>query len=663
MILVPVSYNGHALSGNYEPFIAAETPIQPPVDTIFVPRAGAWPVYAGKTFPANTLTIGIKISGTVHDNVETLNNWFSVEDETMHQLIMKDTADSDKQYYVNATCRQPGFLDGQNVYFVMALENPVWQTVTQDSTSWSVTASGDTDTITVLGNAESYPIFEVTPTGFAAGTWPYVQYVVEYPQSDYAWPRRWLEITGATAASNFGMDTAALITGAKMQASSDPGGAGGDIRVLVDGRVVNYWIGGAGINTTDTRIFIAADQPPKMEMTLKTAIASSDTITTVTMNVTDANTRAMRLADPRGRFIIDSEEFTYTSKTITASLLRFNGISTAVRNTSRGNHSVNATIRILPYDIQIIYGNMTCAAQVMNDTYKPVISMATSRNDSVVYATFGDPNRLRAGSWVPTPINTGVGKKSVTYTGDSNGAETNPFDCMGMSALAALVAAKWKASSPDLAWVGAFPDAVSAVITTGQKYKKNATTTWPAIAYLQSSVDGINWVNEINETAPASTDAGGFVATTNTASETVPNTSRFLRFEFSGTVNAAASNAAKWEISSATVTLVNPPIVTRRAELSMANLDFTLANVTTGLSFSVFLPLVLNTTLYIDTNPDAPYAQYNGVDVSGALNFDTVRAKWLALTADSGGVNILQITGTIGNTTIVIKRRERMLYL
>lgn len=662
MQLTIVSYNGHALSGSYEPFFAHETPIMPPVDTDFVPRAGAWPVYAGKTFPAPTLTIGVVVSGTTNLKVEELNNWFSVEDETMHQLIVSNANDG-AQYYVNATCKQPGFMDGQNVYFVLSLENPIWQAVTQDSTSWSVTASGDTDTITILGNDEAYPVLEITPTAFPAGTWPYVQYVQEYPQSAYAWPRRWLDVSGATAAAPWGMDTAALITGGKMQASSDPGGAGGDIRVLLDGRRVDYWIGGAGINTTDTRIFIVADQPVKREMTLLTAIASSDTITTVDVALTAANLAAMKLTRATGRFIIDSEEFTYTSRTILTKTYRFNGVSQAERNTTQASHSVGATIRILPYDVQILYGNMTCAAQVMDDTYKPVLNMTTSRNDSPVYATFASNDQKRAGSWKPTIYNPGTYKKSVTYTGDSNGGDVDPATAMGMSALAANVGGVWKPSSPSLAWVGAFPDAWSAIITTGQKYIKNATTTWPSIAMLQSSGDGITWVNEINETAPASTDAGGFVATTNTASESVPNTSRFARFLFSGTVNGAANNEADWEIAGATVTLVNPPLVTRRAELNIAHLDFTLTNTTTGDAFDVFLPLIKDKTLYIDTDPDAPFATWRGQDVSGALTFNSIRAKWLALTPNGGGINILTITGTIGAMTIIIKHRARFLYL
>ncbi len=661
MNLIPVSYNGHAInSGSYESFIAPQTPIQPPVETLFVPRPGAWPVYAGKSFPESSITIGIKISGVVHTKIEELNNWFSVEDETMHQLIMSDGVGG-TQYYVNATCRQAGFMEGQNVYFTLSRESPVWQTVTQDSTSWTITASGDTDTITAAGNAESYPILEITPTGYPSGTWPYVQYVQEYPQSAYAWPKRYLEITGATAAANYGMDTAALIAGGKMQATSDPAGAGGDIRVRVNGALVNYWIGGAGINTTDTRIFITVDQPVKREMTLLTAIASTDTITTVSISPTAANIAAARLTSAKGRFIIDSEEFTYTGRTILSTAVTFTGIEQGVRNTTIASHSAGATVRILPYDIQILYGNLSCAAQVMDDTYKPVISLATSRNDSMVYTDFADIGQKRPGSWKPTIINPGLGRISTTYTGNSNGAEVNPAAVMGMSILAANTSAGWKASTAEIAWVGSFPDACSAVASSsGQKSSALAATTWPASAYLQSSTDGINWINEINETGPATSDFGTFVATTNTASETVPSATRFLRYDFKGTVNGAANNYAKWEISAATVTLVNPPIVTRRAELQIVSLDYTIANTTTGDSIYIALALDLNKTLYIDTNPDAPYARYRGQDVSSGIVLNTTRAKWLPLTALTS--NVLSITGVVGNTTIVIKRRERMLF-
>jgi len=184
------TFDGNAINDttNYVARIPIDAPIQAAQsNSIFISRAGASPVLAGSIVGESYFTINIICKGTVRDQLETLNQWFSVYDDTPKQLIIKDTDDSDKQYYIYCVPQSAPTLIGTNTYQItMARKDPIWQSVTQNSTSWSITASGQTQAITNAGNIEAYPLLEFTPTSYPAGGYGYSRKVVFYPTSTLA---------------------------------------------------------------------------------------------------------------------------------------------------------------------------------------------------------------------------------------------------------------------------------------------------------------------------------------------------------------------------------------------------------------------------------------------------------------------------------------------
>ena len=126
-----------------------------------------------------------------------------------------------------------------------------WREVTPATDSWDITASGQTDTRTNSGADVAYPIIDITPTDAKTGDYLYKVYV----------PIRWRV---SKAASNYpldivnnGLNTAALVSGSKMQADGD------DLRVWVNGIEVDRWL--QDINNATTQVWVNLDWEPLEE--------------------------------------------------------------------------------------------------------------------------------------------------------------------------------------------------------------------------------------------------------------------------------------------------------------------------------------------------------------------------------------------------------------
>ncbi len=662
MQLKPVSFNGTNINDgtNYEAWIVEATNLQPTVQPIFARRAGTWSVYAGKDFIDQTLTIGIKCNGSFNDQFETLNQVFSVEDDTPRQFIVKDISDSDTQYYVYATTRNVSQQYGTTAYYTLAIDNPVWQAVTQTSQTWTITASGQSTDFSNAGNSDAYPVLEITPTSYPGNGYIYQDYIQFLPQSTYKWVNRPIDISQSTDGTH--LDTSALVAAGKCRSD------GNDFLVFVDGVSVNRWFGvttDTAFNSTDTHVWINLDVPAKQTLTLKTAIASTDTVTSIQFNVTAANTTALTAMPSSGQLLIDSEEFTYTAKTVTATTLSATVNARSVRNTTAASHSANATVYWLPYDISFVYGSSDATAPETDDTKKPVINLSTSNNSSFVYDAFADDSKLRSGIWSSAIISrtSAIYSVSSIYTGDNNGGDTDPAAVAGMYIGAYQSAGAWKPETSVLGWSRAFPDTVSSVSISYEYYR--TYSSFPAGRYLQTSANGTTYVNTkaiVQTTDLASTDIGAWVTGSLASTDiTVPAGTIYLRFVFSGSVSALANNDTYFGITGATVGLTNYPQISRRGEQNNFQFNATFTNSTTGQILSINYPLKTSQTLYIDTDPDFPTAKFNGVIVNGAIGLSSVRSDWLKLQA---GTNTITYTADYtGNLTVVVKWRTRFIYL
>lgn len=659
MIIQPYSFGGTLLqSTDYETSIPRQSALaQLEANLVYVKRAGASPLYSGKDFQPVVLNLEVKMLHDFMTTLESLNQLFDIYDETPREFVIQDTEDSNKQYYVYATPKQVlGGHDGQMAVVVLGFDDPVWQSSTQNSQTWNITASGDSTSVTNSGNTKAYPIFEIAVTGYPATGWVYNNFVEYTPSaSSSGWANRPLELLGDT--NGIGLNTAALVTANKAQAS------GNDFRVLVDGIEVDHWFGGSGFNTTDTRCWININQPTSGVLKLKTAIAATDTSTSVEFIYTSAYKKTFTAMPTRGRFKINSEEFTYRSKTINNTRLRANGVTRSVRNTSAAAHASSDTVTWIPYDINLIYGSSDAPAPDVDDTYKPVLNLTTSYNGSLIYAAFKDFDSLRSGIWSPQIASVSNARRSVTklYTGVNDGGDTNPADVAGMMIGAFQAGGVWKPETSTLYWQLYVPDGISTIAFSYERYQYNAST--PATIGVQTSTDGVSWTNGKTYTTVASTDYQSWVTGSAATSDvTVTTGAKYARATMAGTVTAVANNKVYFGLTGATINTSNPPTLSRRGEQSNYQFNATLTNTTTGESMKVDYSLKIGDTLTIDTDPNFPTATLNDQIVNGIISTDTIRADWLSLTP---GANTLTFTSdyAVGTVTITVKWRDRMNYL
>ena len=661
MILKPYSYNGTSLQS--ATFVAnfprESADLQITTNPAYVRRAGASPVYAGKDFQAKSIKLEINCGSNFMTNFEALNTLFDTKDETPRQFICTDEEDSSKQYYVYATASKVlGGHDGSMAVVTLALDDPIWQTVTQNSQTFTITASTDSTSVTNNGNDYAFPIFEITPTSQPSTDYLYNTYCQVLPQSTDPYPSRYLDITGATDTT---WDTAALVAAGKMQS------AGQDIRVLRDGVFVDFWLD--GINTTDTHVIVIEDVPAKTEMTLKTAIASTDTVTEIELSNTADNRTKISLLPPTGRLILDSslgstdtEEFTYTSKTITNTKLAYTINARSVRNTTASSFSAGANVRYLPWDYNIIYGNSTVSAYVTDDTRKPIHNL-TSRNNSLSYSYFYDLAGLRTGIFTQDTrmVSNPLLSRSVFYTSTNDEGDTDPSRAMGNSVSTYVSNGSYRSDTVTFRWQCYFPDLVSTISADGEQYQTHAMPSLATGFYASKSSTGAGTRLFAVDNLTASTDFSVWKTWSKASTDsTVPAGTKYLRFQTTGSIASGADRTAKYATTSLTVTLTNYPHVMVRSESQNYKADFIIYNNTSGEWMRVTYPMSLNETLYIDTDPSYPYAKYKGLTVNGAIGLSSIRAAWLKMNPGANTIGYETQLSASSNLSIVIKWRDRM---
>lgn len=658
MILIPYSYNGTSLqSTDYETsFPRAQADLQIQAQLGYVKRAGAVPVFAGKDFQPHTLNLEIK---TLHDTwtlFESINQLFDVQDETPRQFICTDSEDSNKQYYVYATPKQVlGGHDGVMALVTLALDDPIWQSVTQNSQTFAITSATDSTSVTAAGNADSYPIFEITATSAPSTDFIYTRYLQVLPQSSNPWTARPLNIVGDTSTT---FDTAALVAAGKMQADGD------DLRVFINNVPVNFWV--SGMNTTDTKVWITQDMPEARNMTLKTAIGATDTVTEIEINYNTTNLTHITAMPNTGLLIVDAsigstdtEEFTYTARTITDNKLAFTINARAHRNTLAVDHAAGANVRHMQFGGRINYGSVTATAPTIDNTTKPIINLSTSNNDSFVYANFYEITAQRAGIWRPSlsALTSAREGRSTWYTSTNDEGDTDPATAMGFKAQTYESGGLWRPDSVSFLWVGSFPDYVTSFSASGAQSQSTSSWLTVGMAYALQSGFKTFWTLPVQ----SATDYGTFTTWTKaTTDATVPSNIDTLYWQMAGSVLGSTDVYSKAEASAVTVNLTNPPHIMLRSETtSIANINCTIRNETTGESFDLAIPTEVGDTIYIDTDPDFPTVKYKGQITNGAIKLSTIRSAWLKLLPGANSIGFENKQSVANNFNVVIKWRDR----
>lgn len=222
MLLSIYSWDGHLINDgtNYKAWFPRGSKPMPSAFPVWAPRGQAFPQLASKTINGGMVTLMIECKGTFHSQAETLRQWFAVDDYTPRTLICKDSADSDRQWYVTGFPTEPVLEQegGISVYSVtLAVQEPFWRTVNSQTVEWLITASGQTQAVTPRGNKSARPSFSITPTSAKVGGYLYSKWMPWYNANENANSQP-LEVT------NGGMDTAALIADNSNKCQVNQGG-------------------------------------------------------------------------------------------------------------------------------------------------------------------------------------------------------------------------------------------------------------------------------------------------------------------------------------------------------------------------------------------------------------------------------------------------------
>jgi len=655
MLLNIVSFNGHTLNdSSYSAWFPYGQPTMPNASPTWLKRAQTFAKLAGKEIEGVALTFRVECKGaTFHTQFETLKEWFAIDNFTPKVFVVADDADSDRQWYCMAYAIAPvtPAEEGAGEYIIqLAVDEPLWRTVTPVSDAWNITASDQTHNITVIGNEFARPILKVKPTSTRAGGFGYARYIPICNRTTRIY-------TDAINLIDGNWDTTPL-TPTKMQADGD------DCRVFDDisGQEVFRWFGGGGIDTTTTRVFVNAALPPMISLTLSGTLSSAGAITEINVQSTAANVAALKelAAQSYKVLVIDmgagaQEVFTYTG--IDVNGLKITGVTPAAKFSTRQNHADAAVIRHVSAGYWILYGNSALSAPSTDNAFQPMIDTANSTNVSHVYTDYNDPlNPARIGQWIPQVMDN-TGGESEHYTATQYTFAAGAASVMGMACVTYLVGVTPRAPTCSLGWVIAHPAGITTVTASGKKRRQGPT--FPAIAGLRvlqmvavvttvkvkkklnTSISYVQALVSIwNEASPSAEDTWESLAAHSAVS--LGATYLSIGLYLAGAIGANDEYAAV-EYDSITVALDSnyTPLIWFGAENVNNHADFRITNTTTAEWLEVHTLCAVNDTVVVDVDELECYLLSDPSRGIPITLDDESRMEWLRFTP---GVNTLKYT-------------------
>lgn len=624
---------------DYAAWYDAGQALWPSRTPIYSERSNKWKKLAGVSNNDTAFVFKIQCLGTFHSQRETVKGWFNPDSYVLGTLKFKDTADSNRQWYVkgypvSVIEETPGRLS-----ITLALDEPYLRTVSDSTGVLSVAASSDTVNLTVLGNLNARPRITIQPTIAKAGDYNYSRWVAVYN-------------TQNTSFTNYpfdfgGIDTSALIAANKMQSD------GKDLRLRIRGVEVARWFGttdGRGINTTDTAVWANIDLHPATYVTLAAAI--DDVATEMEVDVT-AMTPAMidRLRTaPYKCLYVENEAMTFVNFSWYTRMIT--GLVRGVNGTSAASHAANTRGDLIQFPSFLVYGSSDITtAQTVNDKFKPMIDLH-STNTLWYYSNFwASSDAGRSAQWTPDVIypTNATGKLSTFYT-KTQASDTDPATVMGCSIKAYTYQGKWQTDNATVYWDLNHPAGVTTVEATGSKYRYD--TSWPATA------SGLQYFNKLTrqytnidkQATPSSDKTWTAFTIESTDTGALPVTAYRLRFVLAGSVTGSANNAAHIEFDNLQLGLNPNGVPTKFVsdELSNYRINARITNTTTGDYITVNLMTALNEVTTIDCD-NKTITTTDGDNKFSAMGFSTIRPEWFDL---KPGVNTIKYVeaGTSGVT-------------
>lgn len=481
------TYNGGTINDgvNYRAVILAENEEQGGADITYVPRPYSRPVYSGKTLQEYQMVIGIEMLGAPATQIDTLKGLFDVEDFTAHALVIKDTNNSSKQYYVNATTQRFFRTGPKRVVVTLAIADPVWLAVSETAASaWSVTASAQTKAVTVGGNVAARPRIEIIPTAVRGTGYAYKRNVIIRNRTSKKLVKYPLEITSAgwntedllyyetnhahvnnvagiaadattipytSEAGTLPSRGLAMIENEQIRYTGKSGGNltgvtrgmngttaathantvqinqsliqadGDDIRVHMDGKEIPRWVYGAG--TAATKVWIAQDFGKKIELPLYVAIADAGALTAIEFEDNKAMRTIFKDLPSRGLVLIGTELLRYTAKN--TGDMTLTGITRGANGTTAAAHAADVTVYYIEHEIVIYYSNMNAPAPDADSPDRSDGTQIYNANKPVFELSSTNTSWVYATFKDSTGQRAGSWKPNVVYTANNGLDSTN----------------------------------------------------------------------------------------------------------------------------------------------------------------------------------------------------------------------------------------------
>lgn len=588
-------------------------------------------------------------------------------------LIAKDIDDSDRQWQVTGAPIQFSY-EGQRgfVHILIAVAEPRWVEVSQQSDTHSY-ATGVGRNITPNGNWETDPILEITPSTqrSSGNTGDEIAHFVEI-----------VNPAGQPALINFAID----LTDDGFNHAADVGTAdslanGDDIRVEINGSVVNRWLQGA--NTATCKVWTHIDLPQSKILELGANLSAGGSETEVTLQATVEQHQLLTEMPSSGQFKIGTERFTYTGKKVvlTNNTLQFTGVKRGVLQSSKAAHTAGDSITWIPNQIWVYMGNtsVTGSPNTSNaDDFKPAFEL-TSTNDQWVYDTvFFDHARKRTWAWtnavtqlLPTPDNNPVGETEIFTANEHTFAD--PASVLGQhfAAVNDPYSSGYAPAAATLAATLEIPFGIKAITVEGRKHRVG--TDWVTTHSLWYSRGKGDWTEKWNDsTTPASPSVwenlgAGIEATLHTLDAS--NGYRHVAIMMEGAISGGTSqNSNSWQIDKATIDFNagEVPVITDKFAgnplgTTVTEVQFVITNSATGDSIEVNARVELSDTIILDFENYDFYISSDNQRLPVAVRpSGNISSHWFRLMG--GETNTITITDAgMPTTSMVVKWQGRQI--
>ncbi len=622
---VPISFRGVNINDviNYVSLFDFSYSLTP-AESVSVERSGARPLTGGKKLPSRKRFLGVAIEDM--SNVDALRTQlqqiFATELETPGILLVSNDDGSNRRY-LEMTCDDFPQLPGSHGTMFMATlvvhKEDRFQDETEVAVVMNIASSGQTLIVNNSGEDDAYPRFVIEATSAKLTDNPHKRFVtLRYNASDAA-KKYPVDIT------NGSLDT-------QIASTYFDSATGDDVRVLVNGKEVDFWI--INPNTASTKIWILLDFEPEQTATLNSSLDTSPSLEAIVVNEDISSFPSSGILE------IDSELFIYTGTNVQQK--RFTGITRASKETAVASHSNGATVRWIQHDIVIAYGSSGLTAYVPNDDNKPAFNLTTSTNLSWVYSDFAEADGLRAASWGFIDFG-----NTLSY-GASEGGVADPFAVLGIKTVDYPAYREHSG-----AWGLFVPVGITgANFTNGKKYAFNWPGRWTA--RIRSSSNGADYVDEYSIPVPG---ADSWDAWSQNVSSLTSGTRHVHLW-----LGTQTFSPGLWGVEAGDVTITldssNTPTLVVGGEKSNYDLSATITNNTTDHALQVTYQTKLNNKLEVDTYARTVTDLSDGSSQFQARNpLGGARKHWLLLQPGDNEIQFDDV-GTAGVTMTIYFRRR-----